>query len=1022
MLRYRSIDLSVRNAGLAGFRPRITTLRNARCISTTPTVSTNSPGTEEGDNPVLSVLKKSKARWGRRPRYWKRREQTAPRSEVHHEGSVMTEAEYQRSLWEAQQEQSFPENETTFPESSAPKETESTATEEGPGSSQVTSDQRKGAPLKTLQSKLQESSERRLEADKDTNGTTQSPPRRKAKRKGQKALETPLEVKLLLPTNIDFNPVEEDEDLEVPALSYGLDRVLFNPGVYQIQDTRSHVYNFDPYLTTIMPVDEFDFDALKAYITSSKDTRLRNMAKKHGMKYCGSTSSMTAILSHLHYLLSAWRKPDFSMISRSLEPESFNFTKLTRSPAAAYARLNDGVYAIDADKEYDKENVLSMLGKSMEKLLTLPREEFEKYRRTRSHLLSEDERNADEAYHYTTLGDFLMRSQLDARDTRLPGTGVFDLKTRAVVSIRMDIHDHKAGRGYEIKRRFGQWESFEREYYDLIRSAFLKYSLQVRMGRMDGIFLAYHNTQRIFGFQYISLEEMDAAIHGSSSRRLGDREFKASVALLNDLMDRATKRFPGRSLRLHIETRDTKVPVTYFFVEPVTDEDMATSKEAAKRSVEKVQEAIMTMRAEQGEAESPAVEKDEVESEGEQVSDAPSEITTNENASVSDGWEDVMSKVEEFVDDDAQGTLDVKDVQDALEQEDLLHHMAEDEAALDDFADALSEELAAAKDIREIGQPITAAHAAEESLEPSHQRPSEAGAEQPLGVEGTRSDSPKAPVEESETASTSRHDELREVIFKAVIKAGKRTVSRRAEIHGDPAIPGSDNSGIEIEGGASDVELPQSPEQVLASDTDGVATSNGEKSTTTEEETQNEGTAPEEQTPASEAKEPSASQEDVPKSTTENGEPLPTESVRSAEARKRRARFQPSPELMGLYITVRNKVDGQFVERPDDSEPELDWKVEYTVNDMEDEKAREIYSSMRSRRYQALNNDTVERSEHSKAWQDSYRVRLKEMAKKGESYRRRMEEAQQGKDVYVAWDEKPLPPGARSHGIDGPIS
>lgn len=42
-------------------------------------------------------------------------------------------------------------------------------------------------------------------------------------------------------------------------------------------------------------------------------------------------------------------------------------------------------------------------------------------------------------------------------------------------------------------------------FYDMSRSAFLKYSMQVRIGDMDGIFVAYHNTARIFGFQYISL-------------------------------------------------------------------------------------------------------------------------------------------------------------------------------------------------------------------------------------------------------------------------------------------------------------------------------------------------------------------------------------------------------------------------------------------------------------------------------------------------------------------------------------
>jgi len=90
---------------------------------------------------------------------------------------------------------------------------------------------------------------------------------------------------------------------------------------------------------------------------------------------------------------------------------------------------------------------------------------------------------------------FVMRSQLDCHDPRLPGTGIFDIKTRACISIRMDIlnyqvlgifftKDHpllylpslaQENAGYLIEHQHGFLGSFEREYYDLIRSAFLKY-------------------------------------------------------------------------------------------------------------------------------------------------------------------------------------------------------------------------------------------------------------------------------------------------------------------------------------------------------------------------------------------------------------------------------------------------------------------------------------------------------------------------------------------------------------------
>ena len=318
----------------------------------------------------------------------------------------------------------------------------------------------------------------------------------------------------------------------------------FSPGVYELQDKRSRVYNFDPYLQKIMPIAEFDFNALKEYITSSRDESLNRIAKEHGKRYMGSTSSMNEVLSHFHFLLSQWRPVNTSMLSKEFPATLTNFTEFQRVPSAIFLRWKDGSYAIDADKQFASASVLSMLGKSMEKLLTLNTDDFERYRKSSPGQVTEDERFAPESYHYSTMGDFLMRSQLDAHDPRLPGTGMFDLKTRSVVSIRMDVTNYEHGIGYEIKNRQGQWESYEREYYDMIRAAFLKYSLQVRMGRMDGIFVAFHNIQRIFGFQYISLAEMDSTIHGQQDTLIGDQEFKLSLDLMNKVLDRATAKYP----------------------------------------------------------------------------------------------------------------------------------------------------------------------------------------------------------------------------------------------------------------------------------------------------------------------------------------------------------------------------------------------------------------------------------------------------------------------------------------------
>jgi len=434
--------------------------------------------------------------------------------------------------------------------------------------------------------------------------------------------------KTLLDANLSIAPLEMETGL-VPTLSHDLARVLFNPGVYQLQDPRSRVFNFDPYLEKIMPVTEFDFNSLKEYITSSRDTVLRDIAVREKKKYVGSSSSMTSVLAQFHFLLSQWRPINTDMLSCGFPDRLKSFTLIQRAPAAVFLRYQDGVYAIDADKEYDSATVLMSLGKSMEKLLLLHPDQFERYRKGSDFAISEEEQAAPEAYHYSTSGDFLMRSQLDAYDPRLPGTGMFDLKTRAVASIRMDATNYEEGTGYQIKTRMGEWESYEREYHDMIRSAFLKYSLQVRMGRMDGIFVAFHNVERIFGFQYISLPEMDAALHGQVDTSLGDREFKLSIGLWNEVLDRATTRFPGRTLRLHFETRNTVVPFMYIFAEPVTEEQMHEIQTNRREEIEEFERRVLGLQPK----ESPSADPTESSSsniDGEQAAE-PTESSSFDN-------------------------------------------------------------------------------------------------------------------------------------------------------------------------------------------------------------------------------------------------------------------------------------------------------------------------------------------------------------------------------------------------------
>ena len=73
----------------------------------------------------------------------------------------------------------------------------------------------------------------------------------------------------------------------IPKLAHGLDRVLFklvsvpcvlsasqrscSPGVHWLQDPRSRVYNFSPYLENIPKVTDFAFERLVGFVKSSRD-------------------------------------------------------------------------------------------------------------------------------------------------------------------------------------------------------------------------------------------------------------------------------------------------------------------------------------------------------------------------------------------------------------------------------------------------------------------------------------------------------------------------------------------------------------------------------------------------------------------------------------------------------------------------------------------------------------------------------------------------------------------------------
>jgi hypothetical protein len=719
---------------------------------------------------------------------------------------------------------------------------------------------------------------------------------------------TAYEIMAIDAADLDLVPIEKPQP-PVPNLAYGLERVLFNPGVYHLRDPRSRVFNFDPYLESIMPVADFDFNALKEYITSSRDETLLSAAAAEHKKYTGSTSSMTSALAHFHFLLSQWRPVNTSNLSQGFPDTLRTFTQLQRAPSAIFLRWRNGTYAIDADKEFDTANILMMLGKSMEKLLTLPTRDFEKYRKENSDQISADERNEAESFHYTTMGDFLMRSQLDAYDPRIPGTGMFDLKTRAVVSIRMDARNYHNGLGYEIRSRHGEFESYEREYYDMIRAAFLKYSLQVRMGRMDGIFVAFHNTERIFGFQYISLSEMDLALHGQEDLTIGDSEFKLSLELLNRVLDRATAKFPEQSLRLFFETRDTATPFMYIFAEPVTEDDIQKIQDSKKAEIEEYERTVL----------------------GIQREPTPEEIKNQQEEAE---WEELQAKVEDSMDNDELETLDESEIPDEISDDgavvdsDRLNSSAVDEGhpgsadrSSDEHLFALDSEVKHAnEDDAEFGKVV------EKHIQ--HDEASEAGDDE-LGLQ----DTPYSGVEGKGDLVTMNNLDVVE--------------NHRTDESLMDALALNIEAGHIREDGNEAVTNLKTDENVA--------------------------------------------EEAVKIADTDH------QSKYKGHSRK------SNTDLLAMTLTIRNKVNGVYVVRPENMGSNDSWSVEYALAEVpKPEQSQILYQKTQRRRALILKRDKKDAKTN---FHQSYSRKLTELSSQGRKWRQEQNEIDRAKPVTVLGDQ-----------------
>ncbi|CAJ1400267.1 unnamed protein product [Effrenium voratum] len=274
-------------------------------------------------------------------------------------------------------------------------------------------------------------------------------------------------------------------------------------------------------LRIIAQPEEVDWSALPPFVPAFQDQRLQELARREGCKFFSSTSSLTGILSRCYFTISQHRGFDLDGLSTIFKDRPPTFSPSTRWATVSYVRRNnagDAWSLTNASDDDSDANVLMELGKTMEYQLTSPKEEFDaRFLKSDTSSSSSpaspgDLHKEDLAYRFLRVGDIMMRSQLDA----VHRGEIFDVKTRAVFDVRHDVMNYEDKRKYRITHMLGRGKSFELEIYEMMRNAFMKYSFQARIGRMDGVIVAYHNTVEIFGFQYIPLADMERCIYGGT--------------------------------------------------------------------------------------------------------------------------------------------------------------------------------------------------------------------------------------------------------------------------------------------------------------------------------------------------------------------------------------------------------------------------------------------------------------------------------------------------------------------------
>lgn len=117
----------------------------------------------------------------------------------------------------------------------------------------------------------------------------------------------------------------------------------------------------------------------------------------------------------------------------------------------------------------------------------------------------------------------------------------------------------------------------------------------------------------------------------------------------------------------------------------------------------------------------------------------------------------------------------------------------------------------------------------------------------------------------------------------------------------------------------------------------------------------------------------------------------------------------PTGPLMGWTLAVRHRLNGHYVERPEDITPEDSWTIEYHVRELDEKDRWSVYEKVKRKRNELIGEERDKAG--AKARTDKYRDLIKRISEKGRKWRTEQDALAAEAETKVF---EPLGPGSQT--------